>query len=238
MNIQKELKKWADKTANGYVSIASEFGEDAPSFYTQSDLTKLLDFPDIMVLGINPGSEGLYYQQKTQFGWGLNGSDMDGCHLILGNYFIDNGFSSWSNRNKWPFWNRLKDYFRDVKTGNPLDDESKFVVTNMSFFNSKKARNITNPLFYKSLPFSIDLIKILKPKQIVFLGGKGILDKLTRSNRNNRLFDMNYEIIKPRVCKGLFNGIPFLAVPHPSAYLKREERQVVIDCITNFMNKY
>ena len=217
MSIQKELKKWADKAAKGYVSIANEFGEDAPSFYTQSDLTKLLNFPDIMVLGINPGSEGLYYQQKTQFGWGLNGSDMDGCHLR-------------------PFWIRLKDYFRDVKTGNPLDDESKFVVTNMSFFNSKKARNITNPLFYKSLPFSIDLIKILQPKQIVFLGGKGILDKLTRFNRNNRLFDMNYEIIKPRVCKGLFNGIPFLAVPHPSAYLKREERQVVIDCITNFMN--
>ncbi len=50
------------------------------------------------------------------------------------------------------------------------------------------------------------------------------------------LFDMNYEMIKLRVCKGQFNGIPFLAVPHPSAHLKREERQMVIDCITDFMN--
>ena len=57
MNIQKELKKWADNAAKGYVAIANEYGEDEPSFYTQSDLTKLPDSPNVIVLGINPGSE-------------------------------------------------------------------------------------------------------------------------------------------------------------------------------------
>ena len=50
----------------------------------------------------------------------------------------------------------------------------------------------------------------------------------------SQLFEMNYEIIKPRVFEGKFNGIPFLSVPHPSAYLKSEERRAVIDSISVF----
>ena len=110
------------------------------------------------------------------------------------------------------------------------------MLTNVTFFNSDSAKDIKNPLFYKSMPYSIELVDILKPKHIVFLGGSKMLDKLKRANRNNHLFEMDFEMIKPRVCKGLFNGIPFLAVPHPSARLKREERQTVVDCITAFMN--
>lgn len=236
MSIQKELKKWADKAANGYVSIANEFGENAPSFYTQSDLTKLSGSPDVIVLGINPGSDGLYCKQRIQSGWELNGSDMDGEHLILGNYFKINGVSSWSNRKEWAFWNRLKAYFKNVKSGNPLDREEKYVFTNMSFFNSKKANQLSDNLLIKTIPYSLELISILKPRHIIFLGGMRMVDKLNKVNHNNMLFDMNHEMIKSKVCKGQFNGIPFLAVPHPSAHLKREERLMVIDCITYFMN--
>lgn len=202
MSIQKKLRNWSDKAAKGYVAIANEYGEEAPSFYTQSDLTKVSGSPDVIVLGINPGSDGLYREQKTKIGWELNGSDMDGEHLILGNYFKNDGVSSWSNRNKWAFWNRLKAYFRDVKTGNPLDREEKFVVSNMSFFNSKKANQLSDDLLIKTIPYSLELITILTPRHILFLGGMGMVDKLKRVDRNNILFDMTYETIKPRVCKG------------------------------------
>ena len=109
------------------------------------------------------------------------------------------------------------------------------MLTNVTFFNSDRAKDIKNPLFLKSMPYSIELIDILKPKHVVFLGGSKMLDKLKKANHNNNLYEMNFEMIKPRVCKGFFNGIPFLAVPHPSARLKREERQTVVDCITAFM---
>ena len=82
MNIQEEIRKWADKTAKGYVSIANEYGEDAPGFYTQSDLTKIVTSPEVVVLGINPGSGGTYISQKGNPNWGLNGMDMNGEHLI------------------------------------------------------------------------------------------------------------------------------------------------------------
>ena len=237
MNIQKELRRWADKTAKGYVSIASEVGDDAPSFYTQSDLTKISDSPEVIVLGINPGSGGTYISQKGNPNWGLDGKDMDGEHLIQGNFCKNEaGNPNWNDRSKWHYWNRLKAYFRGVKTGNPLEDEKNFVVTNMSFFNSKEAKQLPLNLLIKTIPYSLDLIKVLMPKHIVFLGGAGMLGKLRRANQNNLLFDMNYEMVKPRVYKGQFNDIPFLAVPHPSARLKREERQTVVDSITDFMN--
>lgn len=237
MNIQEKLREWADKTVKGYVTIANEIGESAPAFYTQSDLTKLLGSPNVLILGINPGSEGLYIGQMSNSNWGLNGKDMDGEHLIQGNYCKnEEGNSSWSGRDKWAYWNRLKAYFRYVLPENPLDNEETFVVTNMSFFNSKKANQLPNKLLIKSIPFSLDLIKLLAPKHIVFLGGAKMLEKLKRVNLNNTLFDLNYEMIKPRIYKGQFNGMSFLAVPHPSAHLKREERQTVVDCITDYMN--
>ena len=238
MDIQKELRKWADKTAKGYVSIANEDGKEAPSFYTQSDLTKIAASPKIIILGINPGSGGTYISQKDNPNWGLGGKDMDGEHLIQGNYCKNEaGNPNWSDRNKWQYWNRLKASFGGVKPGNPLENEESFVVTNMSFFNSREVKQLPYDLLLKSIPYSLDLINLLKPKYILFLGGAGILDKLKRVNRNNNLFEMDYKLIKPRVYKGQFNGIPFMAVPHPSAHLKREERQTVIDCISGFMDK-
>jgi hypothetical protein len=235
MDIQKELREWADRTAKGYVAIANDLKDKAPSFYTQSDLTKITGKPEVIVLGINPGSDGLYNDQKTSKGWDLNGGDMDGEHLIHGNYFKESDRSSWDDREKWLFWWRLKAYFKDVLPRNPLEKEEKFVLTNMSFFNSKKANHLPNKLLIQSIPYSLDLIKLLAPPKIVFLGGGGMLEKLNRVNRT-KIFDINYEMTAPGIYKGQFNGFPFLAVPHPSAYLTSEYRQTVVDNITAFMN--
>ena len=115
MDIQKELREWADRTAKGYVAIANDLKDKAPSFYTQSDLTKITTSPEVLVLGINPGSTGSYLSQKDNPNWGLNGKDMDGEHLILGNYCKnESGNTNWNDRDKWPFWWRLKAYFADV----------------------------------------------------------------------------------------------------------------------------
>jgi uracil-DNA glycosylase len=105
----------------------------------------------------------------------------------------------------------------------------------MSFFNSKKANHLPNKLLIQSIPYSLDLIKLLAPQKIVFLGGGGMLEKLNRVNRT-KIFDINYEMTAPGIYKGQFNGFPFLAVPHPSAYLTSEYRQTVVDNITAFMN--
>lgn len=236
--IDKEvLATWADNTAKGYVSIAKDLGDEAPSFYTQSDLTKLGQSPEVMILGINPGSGGTYIEQRANSNWDLSGADMDGTHLILGNYCKDaNSRPVWENRGKWNYWKRLRNYFRNVAEGNPLDDESKFVLSNISFFNTPKANQLSNELLLKSIPYSIELINIIKPKHIVFLSGKNTLRKLYATSRVSKAFLLEYHEVCNGIYEGIFDGIPCLGVPHPSAHLTSYERMRVILSIADFMN--
>ncbi|WP_294480759.1 hypothetical protein [uncultured Bacteroides sp.] len=236
--IDKEaLATWADNTAKGYVSIAKDLGDEAPSFYTQSDLTKLGQSPEVMILGINPGSGGTYIEQKANSNWDLNGADMDGAHLILGNYCKDaNSRPVWENRTKWNYWKRLRNYFRNVTEGNPLDDESKFVLSNISFFNTPKANQLSNELLLKSIPYSIELINIIKPKRIVFLSGKNTLGKLYAISRVSKDFLLEFHEVCNGIYEGIFEGIPCLGVPHPSAHLTSYDRMRVTLSIADFMN--
>ena len=94
------LTTWAAQTAEAYDRIARAYGDDAPAFYTQSDLTKINDSPRVFIMGINPGSNGSYKKQCEDEYWQLGGKSMDGSHLLKGN-------PSWSNRFDWPYWQRL-----------------------------------------------------------------------------------------------------------------------------------
>lgn len=236
--IDKEaLETWADNAAKGYVSITKDIEGNASSFYTQSDLTKLSQSPEVMILGINPGSEGTYIEQKANPNWGLNGADMDGAHLIRGNYCKDaNSRSAWDNRGKWNYWKRLRNYFRNVAEGNPLDDESKFVLSNISFFNTPKANQLSNELLLRTIPYSIELINIIKPKHIVFLSGKNTLRKLYATSRVSKDFLLEYHEVCNGIYEGIFDGIPCLGGPHPSAHLTSYERMRVILSVADFMN--
>ena len=55
MNIQEKLEKWAEKTVDAYHQIAKR--EDVNiAYYTQSDLSLLVEMPELMIVGINPGN--------------------------------------------------------------------------------------------------------------------------------------------------------------------------------------
>lgn len=234
---QEALKRWADNTAKGYVGIAAEEGKNAPAFYTQSDLTKLSGSPEVMILGINPGSEGTYEAQKSNPNWGLNGADMDGEHLILGNYCKDaTGTPMWENRERWVYWQRLKHYFHLVRQGNPLEDEGKFVVTNMSFFSTPKANELSGKLLLRSMSYSLELINILKPRRIIFLSGKKSLARLRTINKGSKSFLLEYHEVGKSIYEGELEGIPCLGVPHPSAHLTATERRNIEKVIADFMN--
>ena len=128
MNTQ--LNTWAAKTAEAYDKIAHTYN-NAPAFYTQSDLTKINDSPSVLVMGINPGSGGTYQEQCKSEYWQLGGKPMDGTHLLKGN-------PSWSNRSDWAYWQRIYRLF-DVDP-HPLDYEADFIVTNATFFATPKAK--------------------------------------------------------------------------------------------------
>lgn len=67
-NFQEKLHTWALNTVEVYKTIAEEEENtdftSHTAFYTQSDLARLVSSPKIVVMAINPGSNGSYREQK------------------------------------------------------------------------------------------------------------------------------------------------------------------------------
>ena len=171
MEIYNILAKRADKTAVFYNEVATQLGDNAPAFYTQSPLHNIMASPKVLIIGINPGSDGSYKEQCNNDSWGLKGNQMDGFHLMKGNPF-------WLEHQKWLFWKRLRQIFDEGN--NPLDNEGGYVVTNASFFATFNAKELNRDVLKKTMQCSLELIDILKPQFIIVLSGKILLRTISR----------------------------------------------------------
>lgn len=210
---QTELKEWADRTANKYDELAKSDAKYDLAFYTQSDLTQLNTNPNVVVMGINPGSVGSYSDQRAQTNeyWRLNGR-MDGKHLLMGN-------PNWENRNSWHYWNRLVAFFALCEN----DFFNNSVITNASFFNTRKFDELPNELYRKTIPWTIELIDILQPKMVVCLSGKNCFDKIKHG-----MPEFESRSIWKWISCGKLNGKTYIGVPHPSYQsLTREDYGVI-----------
>lgn len=228
--LRNDLVNWANRTVERYIHLVNKGNDFA--FYTQSDLTKLFDVGmgnvDVMILGINPGSEGSYTEQKQKPEWHLNGSDMTGEKFLKGNYFtVEDGLSAWDSRQQWPYWKRLSRFF-DKCNENPLNDETKFILTNMCCFNTPKANQVSSELLMETKEATTELISIIKPKRLVFLSGKNALQRLHLLN--------DFSHLPHSVYVGVYCSIPCLGLPHPSARLSRMERTYMSDVVASFMD--
>ena len=210
MNTQ--LNTWAAKTAEAYDRIARTYGNNAPAFYTQSDLTKINDSPHVFVMGINPGSGGTYKEQCESEYWQLGGKPMDGTHLLKGN-------PSWSKRFDWSYWQRIYRLFDS--NPHPLDDGTDFIVTNATFFATPKAKNLLPQLLAETLPYTLELIEIARPRMIVVLSGNSLL-KTIKAHCDATGWRLEYSqtfASLGNIFTGHLEGIPCCGIPHPSACL-------------------
>ena len=107
--LQYGIVKWAEKTVREYHEIASR-KEVNLAYYTQSDLSLISEKPELMIVGINPGSGGTYKEQCENKNWSyLYNNNQDQNHLLKGNYCREEGKpSSWENHRKWGYWKGLK----------------------------------------------------------------------------------------------------------------------------------
>ena len=63
--LQILLKAWAENAVRMYHQIASRDDVNI-AYYTQSDLSLLTTSPELMIVGINPGSFSSYSDQKKK----------------------------------------------------------------------------------------------------------------------------------------------------------------------------
>lgn len=199
---KQALSEWADDTADFYHDIATKYYDSM--FYTQSDLTKVVENPDLLILAINPGSGYTYKSDQIDSPewkkWGI-GDRMDGKTLLKGN-------PTFYKRGTWRTWQGLTRIFKKGGITDILDDESRFVWTNIIFFNEPKERDIPAEWYKKCPAKTLELIKILKPKRILCLSINRCFSVLNQMITNREV------LISSFLERGKLFDIPIYGIRH------------------------
>jgi len=230
--LQNSLEDWAQETIEAYHMIAQEVNL---AFYTQSDLSILRESPELAIVGINPGGKekDTYEGQRKNKHWSYlydNPSELDKNHLLKGNYCHE----EWKKHKKWSYWSRLKHCLEKTYLKDVIDDDSKIIVTNASFFSTPTAKEIEEWLLEKTIPYTLELIKITTPKHLIFLGGNKCFKRLDRLSKNTLKFE--YKQICGNIYVGNLNGKLCIGIPHP-AYKTTEELNLIASVMSFVINQ-
>lgn len=235
--LQNSLEDWAQETIEAYHMIAQEVNL---AFYTQSDLSILRESPELAIVGINPGGKekDTYEGQRKNKHWSYlynNPLELDKNHLLKGNYCHEEGKSSyWEEHKKWSYWSRLKHCLEKTYLKDVIDDDSKIIVTNASFFSTPTAKEIEEWLLEKTIPYTLELIKITTPKHLIFLSGNKCFKRLDRLSKNTLKFE--YKQICGNIYVGNLNGKLCIGIPHP-AYKTTEELNLIASVMSFVINQ-
>lgn len=191
--MQIKLHEWAKKVVQTYKPIGKSTNV---SYYTQSDLTIIKESPDILVLGINPGSAGEYKELSAE-------------EFLTGN-------PDFSEREtEWHLWKRLRKILSIGGIDNLINDESRFVFSNVFHFGTLKDKDLTPDLKDEKLVgLTIEFIKTLKPTRVLCLG---------KSNCFKQLKIESIDLIQGELSYGKLDDIPIYGIPHTSSYYTNEE---------------
>ena len=208
MSIQKELREWADKVVKKYNSVAQT--EDS-SYYTQSNLSKINRKPQVLILGINPGSSGNY-------------KEIDSETFLKGNPFF-------SPEVNWHLWKGLKKIFRAGGIEKLLENEEDFVFSNIYHFDTPKADQLLTRIKndYEYIELTKELIQKLTPTMVICLGKDDSMSKLINSPKT--LIDVG------ELLYGEIDSIPIYGIPHTSKYYTNEESTMLGEVLASLYKK-
>lgn len=208
MDIQNELRVWAEHVVKKYDPVAKT---ENSSYYTQSNLKIIKRSPQVLILGINPGSSGNY-----------KGIDPE---TFLG------GNPSFSPDVNWHIWNGLKKIFRAGGIENLLKNKEDFVFSNIYHFDTPKADQLLTKIKndYEYIELTKELIQKLTPTMVICLGKDDSMKKLINSPQP--LID------DEELLYGEINSIPVYGIPHTSKYYTNEESTMLGVVIASLYKK-
>ena len=222
MNIKEKLNDWAKETVEVYKKQSTEIG-----FYTQTPLSIFLkdniQNPDLLILGINPGSGGgIRRNTGTELLKGnpcFEGMDSD---RIIKNMSEEKDNNK--NRKGWALWHRVNNM---LKFSNNEDHKKilrnldRFVLSNMIFFGTEKENQIPNIKREECAKQTIELISILQPKVVLLLGSQS--RKLFDRVSENKL-----EVLVPNSMYHCMSGKSHvLAIKHTAYYYSSIEMELI-----------
>jgi len=217
--IQEELVGWAKETVDVYNLIAKDF---KLGYYTQTPLSLVSQSPDMLILGINPGSGGgKVYMTADELLKGnpcFEGLDKEGVVKAMREARDDN-----KKRNGWALWHRLNDMLeKSPNNKNLLKYFDNFVLSNMIFFGTDHENEIPKIDKEKCAERTLKLIDKLKPKVVVLLG------KQSR-DLYNRITDKEIlEVLVPNsIYHCMYDKSHILAIKHTAYHYSYQEMVVV-----------
>ncbi|WP_346713797.1 hypothetical protein [Mediterranea massiliensis] len=108
------------------------------------------------------------------------------------------------------------------------------IVTNATFFATPKAKKLLPQLLAETLPYTLELIEITRPRMIVVLSGNSLLKAIkAHCDVTGRRLEYAQTFASfGSIYTGQLEGIPCCGIPHPSACLFREERELMRKVVT------
>ena len=208
MDIQKELRDWAENVVEKYDPVAKT---ENSSYYTQSNLNKIKRSPQVLILGINPGSSGNYRHINSE--------------TFLG------GNPSFSPKVNWHLWNGLKKIFRAGGIEKLLKNDEVFVFSNIYHFDTPKADQLLTKIKNDNdyIELTKKLIQKLTPTMVICLGKDDCMLKLIKSPKT--LIDDG------ELLYGEINSIPVYGIPHTSKYYTNEESTMLGEVLASLYKK-
>lgn len=199
-----KIEEWGKKWVECFNELSAKY--EVP-YYTQSPLNLVGEKVDIMFVGINPKG-GNKCVTNTTFD-----------KYLAGNECWEQRFCD--NKNIWKFTNVARffmgyDAYRHKET---IDNDHKVVWTNLTPFQSDKGfTDLKAELRDEGIKSTIELISILRPKKIVFLGGNAfdLLDKYADDSIKQHFEHIMVFDKLPLEIGRLYN-MPAYYVNHPSS---------------------
>lgn len=203
---QELLKEWSEKWTKQFNELSESFHNP---YYTQSPLDTIEGNVDIMFVGINPG-ESKGCDKKASF--------YTPEEFLKGNPAWKERFKD--GKNVWKFTNGARFFMGYDAQFYPdsIDNDGKVVWTNLSPFSSQNGfSDLPKELKEEGIKCFIDLLELLKPQKVVFLGGDAFMmidkyatDEIKQNFEHTKVFDnIPLEI-------GRVYGKPAYYVSHPS----------------------
>lgn len=236
---QLKLKEWSKETVDCYLSEVKKVGENiATSFYNQSDLSRVREC-DIIIIGINPGMGCLYLD------WGEK-NNITSDFLYYGNpcfkrksddeiiYDLLKKYDPVKRTHGWDLYKKMCKILEKSGKGDVLKHLDRFVISNMIFFGTFKAKDIPKGIDKeKCAKQTLKLIEILKPKVIVLLGkeSRSLFKKITGTQM---------EAITPdnAVFYCFYNDCHVISIYHTAyyRYYTNEKRRIIGNIIGNALD--
>lgn len=200
-DLQQKLLVWAEQVVNEYNPIAQS---EKVNYYTQSDLTQIKESPNLLLLGINPGSAG------------GDGKQLSAEEFLKGN-------PEYPQKDSWVMWQRLCRLFSQGDMQEMLQNDESFVWSNVFNLNSKKESGLTNPMkLPKMVELTRELIRVLQPQRVLCLGGANCLYQLFPKH------ETTLEVLIPSTLwYTKLGSTPIYGIPHTSSCYTSEQTELL-----------